>query len=258
MVAVAVLAFMVTILLSITSQTTATWQRAEAQKNRQQTARIVLEMLSRDLESMVLPIDSADQKGFQFVVNPAVAGASIKNADAAFWQAVLSGASANGDVSQVGYFLRWTQQDQVPLGVLCRFYLSPELTTANLPAAGAATQEWLDSATIDQVAPGDAANNHRGSLAENVIALWITPLDAEGNELAKPFDTRVSPGQLASVQIAIAVIDPTTALRIKTASEITALYAQGPDGFAENLPDSVKAGVRVFKTQVPIKASHRP
>jgi prepilin-type N-terminal cleavage/methylation domain-containing protein len=249
LVAMAVLALMLAILFSITSEGMRTWQGAEAQRARQQTARIVFELVARDLESMLLPHDPADSTGFQFVINPNGIEPALRNADAAFWQALQGTRGAMGDVAQVGYFVRWTIVNGESRAVLCR-YLDPPENVASRYSGGAI--EWINTGEVLDKTAGDAANELRGLIAENVIGWWITPLASDGTELPKPFDSRDGFEGLAAVEVTIVVIDPRTALRIESSGSVTAAYAAGPDGFLEALPESVKVGARMFQTRVPI------
>lgn len=247
---------MLTILLSITSQATATWQNAEAQRTRQQNARIVFELVNRDLESMLLPPDSDDQKSFQLVINPASIASDLKNSDAAFWQATQAVSDTAGDIAQVGYFVRWIAKDNGYQGVLCRYYRSPTQVAEAYPDLPTAPLNWIADANMDAIAPGDAANNFRGMLAENVIGWWVTAYDADGIALPKPFDSRQHGLTLASLEVVLAMADPRTAARIESPSSVTSLYSNGPDGFWNALPDNLKSGVRIFRTQIPVKSRY--
>lgn len=255
LVAAAVFSILAVILLGVTSQTASIWEKAQAQKNRQQIARIALEAITRDLEAAALPLGTSQTNTLSFLVNPAGVDAGFLSPQAAFWQ-VRSGQSSYGFLD-VGYFVRWT--GAVP--ELCRLQI-PATDNESIfrdsnhsPLSG--TNRTVNSALLERLAPGTSAGNDdiKGLMSKNVIGLWFVLWNSVGVKIEPPYDSTTKTARPAFVDVSVAVIDQATAAKLTDAAQVTSHYAVGPDRFAGSLPASIRPGVQVFTKRVPIHGS---
>jgi hypothetical protein len=260
LVATALLMVLTMMLFPMVSQVSSIWQHADSTKSRQQNARLILSLMSRDLESMVLPLDVTSQVSLQFVINsPALTGnglSGVNNASTAFWQASLPGNTKDGDIFEVGYFVRWSTSSYNKIhSDLCRLSLSP----TNALSIFQQPNNWLSQSLIDTYAPGSTSATMSGLVAENVIALWITPYNKNGTALAVPYDSRKVNGDTmlsaASVEIAIVQATPQVLQHLASSALVTSHYSESDvDSFVAHLPDSVRNNVTVYKNKVSIQA----
>jgi prepilin-type N-terminal cleavage/methylation domain-containing protein len=244
LVAAAVFTILAAILLTVTSQTAGIFEKAQAQKNRQQIARIALEAISRDLEAAALPLGTSQVDTLAFVVNPAGLDQALLAPHAAFWQ-VRSSQSSHGFLD-VGYFIRWNGAD----AELCRLQVPPddgESILANMNRA-------LNDDLVERLAPGTSSGaDIKGLMSKNVIGLWLIPRDQSGKEIALPYDSRLAADSRPSfVDVSIAVIDTATASKLTDAGQIRSHYPAGAEKFAAELPPAIRQGVQVFTKRVPI------
>lgn len=255
LVATAVFAVMLALLLGVTSNMTQLWQRLEGQKQRREAARIVLEIISRDLQAAVFPFDRSNIQNAQLLLNPTEISASLKNRDAMFWQSAAAAGGTRGDLATVGYFVRWLDVAGDPRAVLCRFALLPNNPYISEPTIFDSPDNWLSDALADAVAPGGDTDG-RGMLADNVLGLWVTLFDRE-HELPSSYDSRdQSLGLPTSAEVAIVIIDATTARRITSSDQITALYSRpSAQEFLSALPDEIRRGAQIFRTRIPFHVS---
>lgn len=242
LVAMAVFSLMAALLLGLVSESSRLWQRAESQKARRQVARIIMETVKRDLEGVALPIGTTNTNSLNFVLNPAVAG--INNRDSAFWQTRTS--AQTGEMAEVGYFVKW--HNGTP--ALCRY----SVPATNSDSIFRSPANWLTTGKIDSYAGGLGSTNMDGLLAENVLGLWITMYDAT-NGILSNYNSRTATGRPSSVEVGVAIIDPRTAKRITSESQITSAYTGSADTFPDNLPTFLRAGVQVFKTRIELPAA---
>jgi prepilin-type N-terminal cleavage/methylation domain-containing protein len=270
LVAVAILSIITLILLSITGFTTKIWQQGESQKNRDQSARIQLESISRDLQSTVMPVlptyPAKATPVLRFLVNPS-AVTDVANPFCFFWQASLPNDGTDSDIHDVGYFIRWLNDgpSSHPVhAVLCRLTISASDSNSifNNPGAGS----WPTDAILNATTPGDQAHYYKGFLADNVIGLWLTLYDQNGVQIpvgSTGYDSglavRPVTSYLAAIEVALVIIDQSTALRINSASMITSHYtAATVDQFVQALPTTppIRQGARIYRTRVALGASH--
>lgn len=241
LVATAVLALLLTVLFSIVSQITASWQRSEARKERQITARIALNMMKTDLRSALFL--EQDDKRLQFVVNPASLNGTYQQS--AFWQ-VLAGENES-DLHEVGYFIQWPADR--PAGELCRYRVS----ASDPDSIVFKPDQWLSPARVEAHAPGSLHSSANGLIMENVLGLWIRIHDKDGN-LLTDYDSRTATSRPASVEIELVVSDSRTATRIPDKAVLKNLSAQSERAvdFIEQLPPVLKAGSQIFQSSVPL------
>lgn len=251
LVATAILSMLVVFLVTIISQTTSIVTKADAQKSRRQTARIALEMITRDLEAAAFPLIPTSTNSLQFLLNPSIAGIPL-NRDAAFWQAAVPGDSSASDLSEVGYFVAWTTTEGYPVGELRRLRVPPDASDSIFQAP----QDWLTAQKLETYAPGSGGSGNnalRGMIAQNILGLWITLYDADNNKLPDTYDSRSSLIRPASAEIALVVIDPLAGKRLTTISSVTDRYSQyaTPEAFADSfIDDKLRGNIQIFKERV--------
>lgn len=245
-VAVTIFALLLSLLSGLITQVTKTWQRSESQIARQQTLRLVLDRISRDMEGALFPTKPGELSSFQFLVNPGILS-TTENPTAAFWQTSRSG--RQGDVVEVGYFVRFQTYAGRPgfRSQLCR-----------LEAPGSATDSiyyqparWLTPEKIRTYVPEipDESNPMKGILAENVVGLWITPFHQD-EPLPLPYDSRAELRRPTSVEVAVAVIDPGVANRLDGVAEITDHYSATPGEFINQLDEKIRDAVSILKSRI--------
>lgn len=248
LVATAIFALLATILLSLTSEASKLWQRAETQKARRQIARIIIETVSRDMESATFPVVSSATNSLQFVVGNST-GLTNLNPNAAFWQATASGNGPAGGLAEVGYFVQWKDNRSA----LCRYYVPGTNADSIFSSSAANWKDWLTAAKVSAYAPGlNDSNSFNGLLAENVLGLWITVYD-NNNIGYTNYDSRTFSIRPSAAEIGLAIIDARTARRITNAA-VEVQYTPTIDTFVTNLPSYLRDGVQIFKTRVQLQA----
>jgi len=198
LVAMAIFAMLATLLFGVLSQVNKTWQQAQSQIEPRKSGRAILDYITRELEMASLPEvrgmnysntssspDSTDLN-LQFLENPSQANSAFLNPHAIFWQAPVASVTTNGNMAEVGYFIRWdVSNPNNPRALLCRLLVNPSDTNYLIYSSPNA---WLSDAILDSAAPGvkntgDPANSYKGWFADNVIGLWARSLDARGNPI---------------------------------------------------------------------------
>lgn len=239
LVATTILAFLVVFLGMVLRQMGVAWMSGEARTRNRENGRTIAEFIGRELKGALPPIDSGS-KGLQLVLNPSAIPTTCKNRDALFWQAPLATNRSYGDIAAIGYFVRWdTSTPNRPKALLCRFFVNPAVPDPDHEGQSLPNprfriydqpETWLSGAILDDVAPGDKANDYRGLFAENVLGLWVTCLDRNGAVISGAssggsFDSRTGykgSGNIqyylpAMVEISFVIVDSRAAGRIDSA-----------------------------------------
>ncbi len=261
LVAAVILILLLTMLVTIVSHTANIAAQADAQKARQQAARLALEIITRDLEAVAFPLISSSTNSLQFLVNPAITGIP-RNRDAAFWQAAVPGDTTASDLSEIGYFVAWTTNDGVPTGELRRLRVPPGAVDSIFQNPA----NWLTAQKLADYAPGSSgtgSNALKGLITQNVLALWITLYDQTNGVICPTnamdgYDSRATSVRPASAEVALVIIDPRTAKRLTSAAEITNNYQvyATPEAFAASFTNrGLIGGIQVFKERVEIHAA---
>ncbi|XHR27701.1 MAG: prepilin-type N-terminal cleavage/methylation domain-containing protein [Chthoniobacteraceae bacterium] len=182
-----VLAMVVVLLSHVLTNVSGIWQRGQAQVERCEGGRAILDYMAKELQAAQVPVDRSGNAYLQFVVNPSGLSSGDKPCDQIFWQAPLATDQTLGDLAEIGYFVKWTADRQNPRAQLCRFFVNPTTADGNAnpnfkiyqsPAA------WLSKSILDAVCPADSQdkdNPYEGLFVENVVALWISCIDPIGN-----------------------------------------------------------------------------
>ena len=268
------------LLLSMTSSMMSSWTADASRNERRNTARLVLDRMSRDLEQTTLPLSRDSTNGLQFVINPTtiVSTTTYELPQAVFWQApVATDGGINGDIAVVGYFVQWVNGAPV----LSRLLVNPSVTANYLIYSN--PTNWITDALLQAKAPATEASSYAGLLANNVLGLWVQPLDPNGNAIQQSevgtgsFDSRypytytnaLYPGSLvtnvasalpASLQIAIVVIDSRTAKLLSGTEKPTAPtgnFWSDIQNFYSHLPAKIQRGAEIQSTVVRLPSGSR-
>ncbi len=252
MVATAVLSVMVLMLMEILNRTSSAWTLGQAQTERRQSARSVADVIARELEPALMPVDPLDQSSLQFMLNSTAIPTSFCNPDTLFWQAPIASDRSRGDVAEVGYFLKW---DTATLGsphpLLCRFFVNP--TDPDNYLILKSPTAWLSSDIFNKVAPANSqSSGYAGLFAENVIGFWARGYDKDGKCL-KNYDSRVQHALPRTVKIFLVLVGPAGLAKLNQVPDYTtAGTGDEPDlqAFISALPLGVRPAARPFITEV--------
>ena len=284
LVATAVFVGLALILLSIAGSLSSFWQMGISHNERRSSVLAAFSRMARDLRFAAAPINPASTN-FQFVINPTNVGANYRLPQAAFWQAPVASDRSRGDMALVGYFVQWIAETNgsmtnfVPK--LCRLLIDSTNFQFQKPS------DWVNDALIASNAPANKASGYEGQLAENILGIWMQPLDqarrpitTNASNAAYPngeFDstsgyrtiltngTNTLPYTFAralpaSVEVAVVAVDARTSKRL-TGSERpgprTADMTNDVNTFYTNLPQGIKQGARVYTTVIDLQGAPR-
>ncbi len=186
LVSIGVLSILFVLLLGILNQLSGTWAEIRAQVYRHQNGQAILGLIASDLRVAMLPQNRTDTSSLELLIDPpSLLNASPNNylfPHAIFWQAPIASNTTNGNIAEVGYFIRWdtTTYPNNPRAILCRLFINPGDPNYFINST---TQSWLTPAILDSAAPGTNTGTpsaYQGWFADNVIGLWVRCLDANG------------------------------------------------------------------------------
>jgi hypothetical protein len=284
LVATAVFVGLALILISIAGSLSSFWQMGISHNERRSSVLAAFSRMARDLRFAAAPINPA-ATNFQFVINPANVGANYKLPQAAFWQAPVASDRARGDMALVGYFVQWVTETNGSVTnfapKLCRLLIDSTNFQYQRPS------DWVNDALIASNAPADKASGYQGQLAENILGIWMQPLDqarrpitTNASNAAYPngvFDSTTgyrtlltngtnvgsytfAPALPASVEVAVVAVDARTARRL-TGSEKptgrTADMTNDVNAFYNGLPEGIRRGARVYSTVIDLQTAPR-
>ncbi|MEZ0388275.1 MAG: type II secretion system protein J [Verrucomicrobium sp.] len=289
MLAMVILAMIMTLFGSMFSSTSKAWQSGEDNAQRRRNVRALADFIGSELQGALLPVHDSTagaRANLQFVINPALSklSSAYRHADAIFWQAPLARETSFGEIAEVGYFVKWDGG----LPMLCRFFVNPSTKVGGVLKPNpqfliyndAAPDAWLSTEVVESVVqPASEAAGFKGLFAENVIGLWIRSFGLDGQELPREFDSRTgydcklpsAAGPVtekrrlpATVQVSLAQIDSRDAFRLKpVATEVQALAQSVSTRDATQFLASLQTastgrtdlsallpGVRIYTTQI--------
>jgi len=256
LVAVSVLTILLVILLGMTQNVSTLWQRAEGQKNRQQTARMAMAAITKDLESSLFSFSTNADPRLEWRLNPGFN--EFQNPNAAFWAATAPAGEDGTDVAQVGYFVVWTTNDSRQTAELRRLFI-PGIDPDSIFQDPSQT---LDAATVARLAPGsEDTNSQRGLIGQNIAGLWIKLFKSDGTALPTNYDSITDTNRPAFAEVAILVLDPTTAKRLNSSNDVTKHYGDDPDDAddaALKLQQDQGITAQVFRQRVALRAAPLP
>jgi len=272
LVATAVFFVLALILVSVAGSLSTYWQMGISHNERRSSALAAFSRMARDLRFAAAPINPASTN-FQLVINPANFGAAYKLPQAAFWQAPVAN---RGDMALVGYFVQWVPEAGGSVPKLCRLLVD--------------STNWVNDALIASNAPATRASGYAGQLAENVLGLWMQPLDQARRPLAtnatngayangefdsskgyratltnggtNSFTHTFKPALPASIEAAVVVIDARTAKLLQGRANET-LPGRGTNirddvnAFYNNLPPEIKKGAQIYSTVIELENAAR-
>jgi type II secretory pathway pseudopilin PulG len=278
LVATAVFVGLALILVSIAASLSSFWQLGIAHNERRSSALSAFSRMARDLRFAALPPDPS-ATNFQLVINPAGIGSNYLLPQAVFWQAPVASDRSKGNMALVGYFVQWVNEtNSRPVPKLCRLVVDSNYSMQK-------PSDFVTDALITSSAPATKASGYAGQLAENVLGLWLQPLDQGKNPIlsdakANAFDngqfdstrgyrltnapgTLVFPSALpASLEVAIVAVDARTANRLsgrptEKPGMATADMWTDVNTFYGNLPQDIKQGARIYSTVIDLQSAPR-
>ena len=282
LVATAVFVGLALILVSIAASLSSFWQLGIAHNDRRSSALSAFSRMARDLRFATLPPDPS-ATNFQLVINPAAVGGNYLLPQAAFWQAPVASDRSRGNMALVGYFVQWVNETNGPVPKLCRLLVDTNYLLQK-------PSDFVSDALIASNAPATKASGYAGQLAENVLGLWMRPLDQNKNPILNDakaaafpngqFDsargytagitngsgvpvTKVfAPALPASLEVALVAVDARTAKRLsgrateKPDPASTDMWGD-VNAFYNRLPPEVKQGARIYSTVIDLHSAPR-
>jgi type II secretory pathway pseudopilin PulG len=280
LVATAVFIGLALILVSIAASLSSFWQLGIAHNERRSSALSAFSRMARDLRFASLPPDPS-ATNFQLVINPTKVGGSYLFPQAAFWQAPVASDRSRGNMALVGYFVQWVKEADVSVPKLCRLLVDSDYLMQK-------PSDFVSDALIASNAPATKASGYSGQLAENVLGLWMRPLDQRKNPILNDakadafpngqFDsargytvgltngsgtlvTKVFASALpASLEVALVAVDARTAKRLSGDEKPSARTADmwgDVNVFYNKLPQEIKQGARIYSTVIDLHSAPR-
>jgi hypothetical protein len=280
LVATAVFIGLALILVSIAASLSSSWQLGIAHNERRSSALAAFSRMARDLRFASLSSDPS-ATNFQLVINPAKVGGSYLLPQAAFWQAPVASDRSRGNMALVGYFVQWVKEADGSVPKLCRLLVDSNYQMQK-------PSDFVSDALIASNAPATKASGYAGQLAENVLGLWIRPLDQRKDPIlndakAEAFpsgqfdsgrgytvgltnasgtpETKVfAPALPASLEVVVVAVDARTAKRLSGDEKPDARTADmraDVDAFYNKLPQEIKQGARIYRTVIDLHSAPR-
>jgi type II secretory pathway pseudopilin PulG len=280
MVATAVFVGLALILISIAGSLSSFWQMGISHNERRSSVLAAFSRMSRDLRFAAAPINPASTN-FQLVINPSNLSTNYKLPQAAFWQAPVASDRARGDMALVGYFVQWVAESNGSVPKLCRLLIDSTNFQFVKPS------DWVNDALIASNAPANKVSGYEGQLAENILGIWMQPLDqarrpitvdaTNGAYANGEFDSTkgyrtvltngtntlpytFAPALPASVEVTVIATDARTAKRL-TGNERpgarTANMTNDVNTFYTNLPQGIRQGARIYSTVIDLQSAPR-
>jgi len=241
MMATAIFSLLVVILASVAQNVGNAWVYSQGRTARRQSARAIIDFITRDIQNALSPIVPSSTNNLQFIRNPATLTAdNYQSGHTLFWQAPVSSNPGHADVAILGYFVRWSANHKASL---CRLYIT--MANPGEYLINSAPANWINDTVVETRAPATPQSNYLGLMAENVVGFWAEPLDSYGKVITQPskdFDSRAgytdsqgrshAIGSLpAAVRISIATLDPRSATRLSTSLQQMANDAENAEAF---------------------------
>ena len=280
LVATAVFLALALVLVSIAGSLSSFWQMGISHNERRSAALAAFSRMARDLRFAAAPINP-NATNVQLVINPASVGTNYTLPQAAFWQAPVGD---QGSMALVGYFVQWVNETNGSVPKLCRLLIDSTNFQSTKPS------DWVDDSLIASYASATRASGYEGHLAENILGIWMQPLDQSRRQIVADATNGVFPnGQFdstrgyqaaltnasgtlvtntfrsalpASVEVAVVAVDARTARRLtgaaneKPGGRGTNLW-NDVNSFYTNLPPGIKQGARIYSTIIDLHNAPR-
>lgn len=281
LVSIAIFLILSLMLVSFALYSTSTWQSGIACDDRRTAATAFFSLLARDLRNAELPANAQGNR-LNFVINPSSVGASYNLPQSFFWQAPSATDSSQGDLAVVGYFVQWVSDStgSTPAPRLCRLVISSASSDYKLNSTPVGS--WITSANLATYAPATQSSTYLGLVSENVLGLWICPLDQRQHPItnnaagtafaAGTFDssqgfqssngTNYANALPPSVQVAIVTVDGRTAKLLggnekPAASTGATNFWSDVNTFYNGLAPQIKKGAQIHSTIITLNNAPR-
>lgn len=277
LVATVVFVLLLVVLMQTLGQSSRLWVATKQQSEYALNCRAIGDFVGEELRKALPPLDRTATNSLQFVINPSSVSEAFRNRDAVFWQAPIASEKTGGDIAEVGYFVKWDESNPSnPRALLCRFFVPPVdngVTNGNF-RIHTHPDDWVNDDLLNAAAPADAASGYVGLFAENVLGLWVRPLDSDGQPLKADFDSRTDSWSSASenvtrhlprwVEIGLVTLDSSSAARVTSAlrAKISTLVAGSASAVAcrdaaQQDPAflAISPGLRVYTTRILLENS---
>jgi hypothetical protein len=285
LVATAVFLVLALVLVSIASSLSSFWQIGIAHNERRASALAAFSRMERDLRFASAPINP-ESTNLQLVINPPNVGTAYKLPQAAFWQAPVADDRSRGDMALVGYFVQWVNEvngavtNSIPK--LCRLVMDSTNFQFRKPS------DWVTDSLIASNAPADKASGYDGQLSENVLGLWLQPLNQakhaishDGSNIVYPngefdstkgYQATLTDGTNsitytfrhalpASIEAALVVVDARTAKRLagteKPGARSSTNMWDDVNAFYNGLPPQIQKGAQIYNTVIELQNAPR-
>jgi prepilin-type N-terminal cleavage/methylation domain-containing protein len=266
LVAMAVFSVLLVLTLNVIERAGSLSAGSMAKMESTRVARECLDLIHRDLSSVMLPYNRTSTKSLQLLVSPSKLDAAYANPHSLFWQAPLSRDFNKGTLPLVGYFVQRsmgaTPEDN-------RFQLRRlfvEESNREDYSLLSTKADWYRELAPDFAASGgaavsedsDATSGYKGWVADGVLGLWIrclespeTPItkNAAGENTGFSFDSRQayqsSTGNYSInfsalppfIEIGLVTCSPSDVRRINTIPSLAP--GDEPADFHKNISDFV-------------------
>jgi prepilin-type N-terminal cleavage/methylation domain-containing protein len=192
LVATVVFGLILAVVLTLLGQSQDGFTRLSGSASRRQNAQTALQTMAGELKAARVPtrgqyeLANPADRSLQLLINPAALDSNpeTRHAHSMFWQTTDDALSSGSAL--VGYFVRWeTEANGTPRPRLCRLELDNRRAQIVRQAAQQPTAagEWPTVSLIDTEAPGDANNGFAGWMADDILALFVRPLDMGMNPI---------------------------------------------------------------------------
>lgn len=243
--AMAVLTLVMLIMAGLSEQIGRVWSKGLSQNQHRNRARSALTFMGRELRQAYVSPDTTDT-ALQLIINPAKVTSNFPHS--IFWQAPVATDTTNGNLAEVGYFIR---RDGTRAN-LCRMLVNPKDPSYLIYDKSDPTK-WITDDILNTVAPASKATQYRGLFLENVLGLWVQAYNKDGTAYSGDSRLTTPANQLpAYVKISLVFLDETSAKRA-TSNVPLATASDTPDSFINNLPTPLKAGASVATFTVALK-----
>lgn len=216
--ATAVFMLMITLLISAVSQVNQAWQSTDGQKMRRESARALLDLMARDLQSTIAPLPGSPASIPFFSLNPE--GTRTSYGDALYWNASTPGNRHQNDVATVGYFV------------------DPDTRSFHRFATNAPSDFPLTSAAAS--GKQMTTNDFSGLLAEGTLGFFVTLYDQEGAPYTGPFPHDFTDRPPAAAELVLVLADSRAQQRQTSFTNVL------------DTLDALPEGVQAFRTRVDI------
>jgi hypothetical protein len=275
LVATAVFLGLALVLVSIAGSLSSFWQMGISHNERRSAALAAFSRMARDLRFASAPINP-NVTNIQLVINPANVGTNYKLPQAAFWQAPV-GDRSQGSMALVGYFVQWVNETNGSAPKLCRLLIDSTNFQFTKPS------DWVNDALIAGNAPATKASSYEGQLAENILGIWMQPLDQAGQPImTNASNAAYAPGEFdstagyrtaftnatntfpsalpARMEVAVVAVDARTSRRLtggERPGPRTADMTNDINAFYNSLLPGIKQGARIYTTVIDLQNAPR-